>query len=90
MGMIESEDMYWDAPDGTRYRVGDSVPVVRAQGFVLFNEMIVFGTCDMCDWAILGPSSLVHSGSQAHVLTHMMSEMDEGFGDDFKHPDFTE
>jgi hypothetical protein len=88
--MIEGEDHYYDAPDGKRYKVGDIIPVLRLPGLVTFNEKVIFGCCDMCDWAILGPASMVHAASQSHMTTHVLEELEDGFGDDFRHPDFTE
>ena len=84
--MIESEDDYWVSPDGTIYKVGDVVPVLRLADVVLFNEKIVKGCCDICDWAIIGPASLVQSYSVAHVEGHVMQSM----ADEFRHPDYTE
>ena len=84
--MIQGEEDYWIAPNGTRYEVGEVVPVLRLAEAVLFNEKIVKGSCDMCDWAIIGPETIVASWSHAHVETHIMKEL----ADEFKHPDFTE
>ena len=76
--MIAGEDDYWTHPDGTRYEVGDQIPVLRINNLVLFNEHIVKGTCDMCDWACIAPTVLLYQASEAHVATHIMNElMDE-------------
>lgn len=88
--MIAGPDDYWIAPDGTRYECGDIIAVLRIENVVLFNEIIVKGTCDMCDWACLGPSSLVHEMSQGHISTHIMQELSEEFDNKFRHPDFKE
>lgn len=84
--MIAGEDDYWESPDGTRYEVGDVVPVIRMNGIVLFNEQIVKATCDICDWAIIAPACLVQSYTTVHVETHIIEQMT----DDFRHPDFKE
>lgn len=84
--MIEGEEDYWISPDGTIYKVGDVVPVIRFREIVLFNEQIVKGSCDICDWAIIGPASIVSSYSQSHVENHIMQDL----ADEFKHPDFKE
>lgn len=88
--MIEGEDDYWTCENGTKYKVGETIPVLRIQGVVLFNEMIVLGSCDMCDWRIIGPTSLVQQFSQQHIETHVMAELGEALRDDFRHPDYTE
>lgn len=84
--MIEGEEDYWESPDGTRYKVGDTVPVIRMNSVVLFNEKIVKGYCDMCDWAIIAPSCMIQSYTLNHIETHIIEEL----SDEFKHPDFTE
>jgi len=88
--MIAGPEDYWVSPDGTRYEVGDIAPVLRLNDIVLFNEKIVKGTCDMCDWAIIGPASLVQAYSHSHVETHIMQELAEELRDEFRHPDFKE
>ena len=88
--MIAGEDDYYVAPDGTRYEVGDIVPVLRLSEIVLFNEQIVKGTCDLCDWSIIGPASLVQAFSHSHVETHIMKDLAEELRDEFRHPDFKE
>ena len=84
--MIEGEEDYWESPEGIRYNVGNIVPVIRVNGVVLFNEKIVKGFCDLCDWAIIAPACLVQAYSNSHVETHIIEEL----SDEFKHPDFTE
>tara|TARA_R110000772_G_scaffold8519_1_gene28161 strand:+ start:1390 stop:1665 length:276 start_codon:yes stop_codon:yes gene_type:complete len=91
--MIAGPEDYWIHPDGTRHECGDTIPVIRINGLVLFNEFIIKGTCDMCEWACLGPTSLVHDASQAHISTHIMQELEEmsSFPKDWQdHPDFKE
>ncbi len=87
--MIAGEEDYWEAPDGTRYQVGDKIPVLRINGLVLFNEKIIKGSCDMCDWAIIAPASLIADVVHNHIASHVAAELDE-FADEFRHPDFTE
>ena len=84
--MIEGEEDYWEDPDGTRYKVGDVVPVIRMNGIVLFNEQIVKATCDICEWAIIAPACFVQAYSQIHVESHLLEEL----ADEFRHPDFKE
>jgi len=85
--MIEGEEDYWEHPDGTRYKVGDQVPVIRMNGVVLINDFIIKGTCEMCEWEIIGPTSFTYDFSHAHVATHIATDL----ADDFRrHPDFTE
>jgi alanine-alpha-ketoisovalerate/valine-pyruvate aminotransferase len=84
--MIEGEEDYWEATDGTRYKVGETVPVIRINGIVLFNEKIVKGYCDLCDWAIIAPACLVQAYSSSHVESHLLEELAE----EFRHPDFKE
>lgn len=88
--MIKGEDDYYVAPDGTRYEVGEIVPVLRLADVVLFNEQIVKGTCDICDWSIIGPACIVQAYSHTHVETHMMQQMADEIRDEFRHPDFKE
>ena len=88
--MIQGDDDYYVATDGTRYEVGDVVPILRLNDIVLFNEQIVKGTCDLCDWAIIGPAALVQAYSHSHVETHMMQQMADELRDEFRHPDFKE
>ena len=84
--MIEGEDDYWEAPDGTRYKVGEVVPVIRINGIVLFSEQIIKGSCDLCDWAIIAPACLAQAYSASHVETHIIESLE----DEFRHPDFKE
>ena len=92
--MIATEEDYWTAPDGTRYEVGDKIDVLRINGLVLFNEVIIKGSCDMCDWACIAPTFMLYQASVAHVDTHIIQELDQQmnmFPKDWKdHPDFKE
>ena len=47
------------------------MPVLRLADVVLFNEKIVKGCCDICDWAIIGRASLVQSYSMRLMLKVM-------------------
>ena len=84
--MIEDEEDYWQAPDGTKYRVGEVIPVLRLENMTIRNEMIIKGSCDLCGWAIIAPSVFANSFIAVHAEVCLQNKI----ADEFRHPDYTE
>ena len=86
---MTDEELTYQAPDGTEYKIGETIERIRINGVLVCNDIVVLGTCDWCDWKVVGPTCLIGELAQAHLGTHVLNEIEE-IGDSFRHPDFKE